>query len=300
MQRGGRSASPPHDSNGFLATRRCILQHEENEEMGRRRAAVVMVMTVLSAACAGHDDPMTAVQRELAPDGRLRAGVTVGNPVLAMRDAAGGDPSGVAVDVAREIGRRLNVDVAFATYDGAAAMADAAATGAWAIAFLAADPDRAGIITFTPPYLELDATYLVPAGSRIQSVEEVDVAGARIAARPRSAYDLYLRRSLRHARLVYPEGSARDVDLLVAGEADVLAGLRDVLIADASRPALAGARVLDGHFALMQQAIGVPKGHDAAAAWLRTLVDELKRDGFVAGAIAATGARGARVAPAGS
>jgi polar amino acid transport system substrate-binding protein len=259
-----------------------------------------MVVMVLSAACGGHDDPMAAVQGELVPDGRLRAGVTVGNPVLAMRDPAGGDPSGVAVDVAREIGRRLNVEVVFATYDSAAAMADAAATGAWDVAFLAADPDRAGIITFTPPYLELEATYLVPAGSRIRSVAEVDAPGARVAARPRSAYDLHLRRSLSHARLVYPEGSARDVDLLVAGEADVLAGLRDVLIADASRPELAGARVLDGHFALMQQAIGVPKGRDAAAAWLRTLVDELRTNGFVAGAIAATGARGARVAPAGS
>jgi polar amino acid transport system substrate-binding protein len=139
--------------------------HRE-EEMARCRTGVVMVVMALSAACGGHDDPMAAVQGELVPDGRLRAGVTVGNPVLAMRDPAGGDPSGVAVDVAREIGRRLNVEVIFATYDSAAAMADAAATGAWDVAFLAADPDRAGIITFTPPYLELEATYLVPSGSR--------------------------------------------------------------------------------------------------------------------------------------
>jgi polar amino acid transport system substrate-binding protein len=252
-----------------------------------------------ASACAAPDAGVAAARGELAPGGTLRAGIIVGNPVLAMHDAAAGEPRGVAVDVARELGRRLDVPVAFVPYESAAAITDAASTGGWDVVFLAADPARADAITFTAPYLSLEATYLVPAASEIRTVEEVDAAGRRIAARPRSAYDLFLRRSLSQARLVYPEGGASDTDLLATGEADVLAGLRDILIADASRPDLAGSRVLDGHFALMQQAIGVPSGRDAAAAWLREIVEELGANGFVAQAIAATGARGARVAAAG-
>jgi polar amino acid transport system substrate-binding protein len=213
-----------------------------------------------------------------------------------MQDAGGGEPRGVAADIAREIGRRLDVPVAFVTYGSAAAITDAATAGGWDVAFLAADPARADAISFTAPYLELEATYLVPAASAIGRIEDVDAANTRIAARPRSAYDLFLRRSLTNARLVYPEEGASDTDLLIAGKADVLAGLRDVLIADASRPGLTGARLLDGHFALMQQAIGVPRGRDLAAAWLIDLVEDLKTNGFVAQAIRSTGARGARVA----
>jgi polar amino acid transport system substrate-binding protein len=261
-----------------------------------RRLVIPLLLMGLSTACAESDEGVAATRDQLAPTGTLRAGVLIGNPVLAMQDAGGGEPRGVAADISREIGRRLGVPVAFVTYGSAAAITDAATAGGWDVAFLAADPARADAISFTPPYLELEATYLVPAASALGRIEDVDAAGTRIAARPRSAYDLFLRRSLTHARLVYPEEGATDADLLIAGKADVLAGLRDVLIVDASRPELTGARLLDGHFALMQQAIGVPKGRDVAAAWLNELVEEIKTNGLVAQAIRATGARGARVA----
>lgn len=249
------------------------------------------------AAAAGCSTPDRAgdMQTEVAPTGTIRAAVNFANPVLATADGPDGEPAGIAVALARELGRRLDVPVRLLPYDSAAAMADDARTGVWDVAFLAADPAREETIAFTAPYVELDATYLVPAGSVIRTLEEVDAAGVRIAARPRSAYDLFLRRSLTHADLVYPEGAETDLEVLATGRADVLAGLRHML-ADVA----AGApewRLLDGRFATMAQAIGVPRGRPGAAAYLHTFVEDAKTSGFVATAIAAHPAEGVSVAP---
>jgi polar amino acid transport system substrate-binding protein len=163
------------------------------------------------------------------------------------------------------------------------------------VAFLAADPAREETIAFTAPYLELDATYLVPSGSPVRTLEQADAPGVRVAARSRSAYDLFLRRSLTHAALIYPEGTETDLDVLLSGRADVLAGLRHVLAdAAAARPDL---RLIAGRFAAMQQAIGVPRGRAAAAEYLRGFVEDVKASGFVARAVEATGAQGVSVAP---
>jgi polar amino acid transport system substrate-binding protein len=248
----------------------------DGRPMRATRTATLMLM-VLSSACARAGGGLDA-GAELAPHGTLRAGVSIVNPVLAVR----------------EVARRLGVPIEFVAFDSAAALAEAAAEDVWDIAFLAADPDRADRIAFTEPYLELEATYLVPATSAIRRVDEVDVAGLRVASRPRAAYDLFLRRSLQHATLVYAEGARADVDLLTAGEADVLAGLRGPLIETLA--AVPGSRLLDDNFAEMQQAIGVPAARAASVTSLNTLIGELKRSGFVADAIARTGASGARVA----
>lgn len=260
------------------------------------RFAIGVWALALAAGCGAPDRMPAAARAELTPGGTLRAGINFGNPVLAAKDAVSGEARGVAVDLVRELGRRLDAAVQLVTYDSAAAMADAAGSGAWDVAFLAADAAREDAITFTAPYLELEATYLVPVGSRLRSVEEVDAAGVRVAARPRSAYDLFLRRSLMRAELVYPEGDGTDLDLLLAGRADVLAGLRHGLMDTALQ--LPGSQVLDGRFAMMQQAIGVPNGRPAAAAYVRDFVEDVKATGFVALAIEASGARGASVAPA--
>ena len=231
----------------------------------------------------------------LAPGGTLRAGVNLGNPVLAVRDAATGELRGVAIDMARELAARAAVPLQVVTYDSAARMAEAAPSGAWDVAFLGADPAREAGITFTAPYLTLEATYLVPAGSRFQESADVDAPGVRIAARPRSAYDLALRRIITRAQLVYPEGEETDVHMLATARADAIAGLRDVLVNTAT--AMPGSRVLDGHFATIAQAIGVPRTREAAALYLEDVLAVLKTNGFVAAAIRRTGARGASAAP---
>jgi polar amino acid transport system substrate-binding protein len=259
---------------------------------GRARAAFAL-LSIASAAC-GSSMPADVLE-QLAPDGTIRAALNFANPVLATRAEAEGQPGGIAAELARELGRRLGVPVEYRPYDSAAAMADAAPKGEWDIAFLAADPAREAAIAFTAPYLELEATYLVPADSRFRALADLDAEGVRIAARPRSAYDLFLRRSLRRATLVYPEGSEADLDVLTSGRADAMAGLTHMLVGSAAD--VPGLRVIEGRFASMQQAIGVPQGRPAAAAYLREFVEQVKASGFVASLIAASGAPGVAVAP---
>ena len=231
---------------------------------------------------------------ELAPTGTLRAGINYGNVILARKDPATGESSGVAIDLARELARRLGVPVEIVAYDSVGAMVDGAKAGAWDIAFLGADPARAAEINFTAPYVELEATYLVPAGSPLRAIADVDHEGVRVAAPARAAYELFLTRSLKRARLVRAQGADAAVDLLMSGQVEALAGLRQALIAPAAK--LPGSRILDGQFMAVQQAVGVPKGRDAGVAYLRGFVEEAKASGLVARAIQKTGAIGVSVA----
>ena len=237
----------------------------------------------------------SAVRAELAPGGKLRAGINYGNFILATKDPTSGESRGVAVDLMRELGRRLEAPVEIVAYDSVGAMVDAAKTGAWDIAFLGSEPAREREISFTAAYLEIEATYLVPAGSRLRAVADVDQDGVRIAAAARANYELYLSRTLQHARLVQAQGGEAAFNLLVRGEVDALAGLRQGLIGLAEK--LPGSRILDGRFMAVQQSIGVPKGRDAGLAYLREFVEDAKASGLVARAIEKTGARGVSVAP---
>jgi len=234
-----------------------------------------------------------AVRAELAPTGALRAGLNRSNFLLVAKDSPAENPRGVAVDMARELARRLDVAVGFLNFESPGKMADAVKT--WDVAFLGAEPARAGEIDFTPAYVEIEATYLVPAGSTLKSIDDVDRAGVRISVSNRSAYDLYLSRALKHAELVRADGLDASFDRFVADKLDALAGLRPRLILDVGR--VPGARILDGRFTAIQQAIGTPKGRPAGAQYLREFVAEVKASGFVAELIERHGARGLSVAP---
>lgn len=236
-----------------------------------------------------------AVRADLAPSGTLRAGVNYGNFILATKDPASGESRGVAIDLTRELGRRLGVPVAIVAYESVAVMVDAAKTGAWDIAFLGIDPAREGEIGFTAAYLEIEATYLVPAGSPLGAAEDVDREGVRVAAPARANYELFLGRHLRRAQLVRAVNAEAAFGLLVTGQVDVLAGLRQALSGLPER--LPGSRVLDGRFMAVPQAVGVPRGRDAGLAYLRGVVEDAKASGLVARAIERTGARGVSVAP---
>jgi polar amino acid transport system substrate-binding protein len=239
---------------------------------------------------------MTAALRaELAPSGRLRVGLNYGNFLLVLKDDADGAPRGIAPDLARELGRRVGAPVEFVRYDQAGTMADAVTSGAWDVAFLAAEPARANVIAFTAAYLEIEAGYLVPSGSPIRTIDEVDRPGVRIAVANKAAYDLYLSRTLKHAELVRAEGIPGSYDLFVAQKLDALSGLKPRLLMDVER--LPGARILDGRFTAIQQGIGTPVARAAAAAYLRAFVEEIKSSGLVAQAIARHGVRGVNVAP---
>jgi len=223
----------------------------------------------------------------------LRAGLNRSNFLLVVKDSPAEEPRGVASDMARELARRLDVGVAFLNFESPGKMADAVKT--WDVAFLGAEPARAGEIDFTPAYVEIEATYLVPPGSALKSIDDVDRAGVRISVSNRSAYDLYLSRALKHAELVRADGLDASFDRFVADKLDALAGLRPRLILDVGR--VPGARILDGRFTAIQQAIGTPKGRPAGAQYLREFVAEVKASGFVAELIERHGARGLSVAP---
>jgi polar amino acid transport system substrate-binding protein len=228
-------------------------------------------------------DTPSDIAAELAPFGVLRAGVNLSNPLLVTGRTAAGEPEGVSPDMAAAIAERLGLGVTYITFPSPGELADAAQAPeaeSWDIGLIAAEAKRAETIAFSPPYVEIEATYLVPAGSPISSIEAVDRPGVRIAVSGRSAYDLYLTRTLQHAELVRGQGLDGTVDLFEAESLDVLAGLRPALMENLER--LPGARILDGRFSTVEQAIGTQKHKTAAAAFLKEFVEEAKASGLVA------------------
>lgn len=236
-----------------------------------------------------------ALRAELAPTGTLRAALNFSNFLLTGKDPATGAPRGVAIDMANELGRRLGVPVAFVGFDSPGKLADAAGSNVWDVGFIGAEPTRANVIDFTAAYVEIEATYLVPAGSPLRTIADVDRPGVRISVSNRSAYELYLSRTIKQAQLMRVDGVDASYDQFVAQKHEALAGLRPRLISDVTR--LAGSKILEGRFTAVQQAIGIPKGRSAAgAAYLRAFAEDVKASGFVAQAIERNKAHGLTVA----
>jgi polar amino acid transport system substrate-binding protein len=250
-----------------------------------------------SAAPAPMAAPGAAVVADLAPTGKLRAAINFGNPVLAIKDESTGQPSGVSVDLARELARRLGVAVELVTFPAAGKVTDALKSGVWDVAFLAIDPVRAAEISYTPPYVVVEGAYLVSNDSPIRGNEEVDRTGVRIAVATGSAYDLYLTRALKAATLVRTPISGEVTDMFIARKLEARAGVKQQLDADAAR--IPGLRVLPGRFMVINQAMGTPRGRDAGSAYLRDFVETMKASGFVASSLARHHIDGAGVAPPG-
>ena len=231
-----------------------------------------------------------AARAELAPGGKLRIGLNYGNFLLVLKDGPGGEPRGIAPDLGRELGRRLGVPVEFIKYEQAGKLADAVKDGKCDVGFLGAEPQRANEIAFTTAYLEIPVTFLVPAGSPIRSIADVDREGVRIAVADRSAYDLFLSRNLKKAQLVRAQGIDGSCQLFVDKKLDALAGLKPRLVSDAEK--LPGSRILDGQVTGVQQAVGTPKARSAAAAYLSEFVADLHKSGLVKKIAAEHGVRG--------
>jgi len=234
---------------------------------------------------------------ELAPTGVLRAAINLSNFLLVSGSSPSGDPLGVAPDMAAEIAARLGVPLAYVTFPRPGELADAVAGGVWDIGLIAAEPARAQTIAFSPAYVEIEATYLVPAGSALTSIPEVDRPGVRIAVTARAAYDLWLSRHIRHAELVRSQSLDAAYEQFVAERLDALAGLKPRLLQDLEK--LPGARLLDGQFTAVQQAVGTAQGNAAGAAFLSDFVEDAKASGLVARLIERHRVRGLSVAPPG-
>ncbi len=237
------------------------------------------------------------VLAELAPTGVLRAGINLSNFLLVSGKSPTGEPEGVAPDMARAVADRLGVKVAYVTFPRPGELADAAGKNIWDIGLIAAEPARAEVIAFSPAYAEIEATYLVPPGSKITSIAEVDRPGIRIAIAARAAYDLWLSRHLQNAELVRAASLDASYDLFVSEKLDALAGLRPRLLQDVEK--LPGARILDGKFTAVQQAVGTAKANAAGARFLHAFVEDAKASGLIARLIAHHHIRGLSVAPPG-
>jgi len=230
------------------------------------------------------------VVAQLAPTGVLRAGINMSNFLLVVDKTASGDPVGPSPSMAKAIADALGVPLKLVPFDTPSAVAEAAGTGVWDIGNIGAEPQRAAVMDFTAAYAEIEATYLVPPGSPIQSIEEVDRPGNRISVSKGSAYGLWLENNIKQADLHPVQGGDAAFRKFVDEKFEAFAGLRPGLITQKEK--LPGSRILDGQFAAVQQAVGVNKGNDAAYAWLKAFVENAKASGMVAGWIEQFGVKG--------
>ena len=236
-----------------------------------------------------------AAKTELTPTGKLRAGINFQN-VLLTTLGPNGEQGGVAVEFARELARRLGMPLEIIAYKSAGALADSVRTEEWDISVLGDEPQRAKEIAFATPLTEIEATYLVPAGSPIRTIADADAPGIRIAVAAKSAYELYLSRTIERAQLVKVNGIEAASRQFVSEKLEALAGLKPQLLDLA--PTLPGSRIIEGNFTVVRHTVGTPPRRTAAAAYLRTLVEDVKATGLVAKWIAESGVKGLSVAPA--
>jgi polar amino acid transport system substrate-binding protein len=237
-----------------------------------------------------------SLRQAFAPTGRLRAAINLGNPILAGRDAATGEPAGVSIDLARAFAAQLGVEAELVVFDTAAKSVEAVTQEQADIGFFAVDPLRGAGIAFTAPYVLIEGAYLVREDSPRRDNAEVDQPGCSVVVGQGSAYDLYLSRALQQATILRAPTSPAVVDTFIAQGADVAAGVKQQLEADAKR--LGGLRLLPGRFMVIEQAMGLPKGRGGEAAEaLGRFVEAMKASGFVADALARHRIEGASVAP---
>ena len=254
---------------------------------------LLLLSFFLLGGCASMD-----ARNDLAPSGTLRAAINVGNAVLAQRPTTpGGEPTGISVDLARELGRRLGVPVRLIVFDAAGKVVEAGKAGGWDVAFVAVDPARATEIAQTAPYVQIEGAYLVRNDSPLKSNDEVDRKGHRVVVNRNSAYDLYLTRALKQAEIVRTETSSAVVDTFLKNNYEVAAGVKQQLENDARR--VPGVRLLPGRFMVINQAMASQRGKEAGARYLREFVEDVKASGFVAKAIERHNQPSAVVAPLG-
>jgi polar amino acid transport system substrate-binding protein len=256
--------------------------------------AVVASSAAFLAAAAPSDD----ARRELAPQGTLRVAIAVStapSAFRAVRDPVTGQPRGVTVDLANTLAKSLGVPLQLVPFDSPAALTNAANAGAWDVAFVPANVERAKVLDFTPPYYLYEAAFLVRSGSRLRTVAQVDSPGVRIGALATSTTLHNAWRELKKAS-VLPFGSeALLVEALRSGKVESVAMGRDSLKGIAAK--VSGSRVLVGEFHAAGVAGAVPKNHPAALAYLREFIEEQKSSGEVQKALDAAGVSAGTIAP---
>jgi len=260
------------------------------------RIILAAALLLWAPAAFAQSAPAQAV-KELAPTGTLRAAINYGNGVLAQK-GPDGEPRGVSADLSRELAKRLGVPLEFIAFTAAGKAFEAAKENKVDVLFVAIEPVRAADVEFTPPYVLIEGAYLVPKDSPLREPADVDKPGIRISVGENSAYDLYLKRTLKHATLLRTAGGCcKNIDLFRAEKLDAAAGVRQPLADYAKEHA--DVRVMEKGFQQIRQAMATPKGRSVGAAYLHTFIEEMKASGFVADALKRSNQPDAQVAPAG-
>ena len=262
----------------------------------RQRFAAGLCGLALLAGCATTSTIAPAERAELAPGGKMRVGIDYGASILAGKEPLRGALRGVDVDLARALARRAGVPVELVGYARELSLLDDLERGRLDAALVSAERARARPVNYAPSYAVIDATFLVPAGSPVRSVADLDRDGVRIAVADQSTYDSFLGRTLQRARLLRAPDAHAAYELFRSAKLDALAGLRPRLEVDAAM--LPGSRVLDGRFTTIEQTIASPQGRDGAARYLHEFVEHTKASGLIADLLEKNGARGVSVAPA--
>jgi polar amino acid transport system substrate-binding protein len=232
---------------------------------------------------------------ELAPTGVLRAGINLSNFLLVTGRSATAEPEGVAPDVARAIATSLGVPVHYVTFKSPGELADQAGKNIWDIGLIGAEPQRAAVMTFSAAYVEIEATYMVPPGSPITSIDQVDKKGVKVVTSARSAYGLWLENNIKNAELIQIASLDGAFNKFRDDKIDVLAGLRPGLLKDIQK--MPGATILPGKFSAVQQAVGCNKPAAEGARYIADFVENAKKSGLIASLIDKHKVIGLSVAP---
>jgi polar amino acid transport system substrate-binding protein len=260
-----------------------------------RTLTSIAFLLVLLTGCSNLAPVPSVARAELVPKGKLRVGLIMSNQVLVSKDPRTGEIRGVTVELGRTLAQRLGVSFEAVQYPNPVALVKSFNEDEWDIAFLAYDPDRAKEVTFSPPYMEVDNSYLILARSKVSSVDDADTPGVTIAGPEKSAPDLYLSRTLKAAKVLrVPGGIEAGVKALSDGQADAYAENAHMLSLFAET--LPGARVLDGRYTIIRHAIATHRGKDAASNYVKAFVADVKANGTVAEAIRRAGLQRTRVA----
>lgn len=254
------------------------------------KSIAIAFSVIFLTGCAMSPTVPDAVRRELAPTGKLRAGMNLGNTLFTTKDPATGEIRGVSVDIMRELASRLGVPVEFVMHTTPGEVADAVNKGTWDVAILAIEQTRAQTISFSPPISEIEATYAVRKDSPLRFAEQVDASGVRISAQDKAGYELYLTRTLRSATIVRTKNLKASIDLLNERRADAVAGLKPMLLD--SMGAMPDARLVEGKFMAVNHGLSIPHGRHAAAEYLKAFVADMNAGGFIARSIERHGVRG--------
>jgi polar amino acid transport system substrate-binding protein len=238
--------------------------------------------------------PTSEARQALAPTGKLRVALQLGTPHNVLRDATSGDMKGVAFELGKEMARRLGVGFEPVLYPSVGALLEAGKTGAWDVAFVGYSAARAAEWDFTALHLEIEFGYLVPGGSAIATMGDVDKPAVRVAVQEKSGPDAFFTRTLKNVAMVRTPSNAAALEAVKGGKADVMASIKPVLFEMADR--LPGSRVLDDRAGVDPHAMALPKGRGPGLAYARQFVEDAKSEGLVNSAIRSSGMRGATVA----